>query len=45
MPDARVRLHVYEWAGSASKRVLIPWQEIASAEDLVSVAERLLQTD
>lgn len=45
MPDARVRLHIYEWAGSASKRVLVDWQEIASPEDLVSVAEQLLQVD
>lgn len=45
MPDARVRLHIYEWAGSASKRVLLPWQEIERAEDLLFAAEQLLQTD
>lgn len=44
LPDAPVRLYVYEWAGLPSQRVLIPWTEIATAADLAAIAARLRAT-
>ncbi len=44
LPDAPVRLHVYEWAGLASQRTLIPWTEITSAADLQTIAATLTAT-
>jgi hypothetical protein len=41
MPGAPVRLHVYEWAGANSQRVLLGWREITSVADLEQVAARL----
>lgn len=44
LPDAPVRLYVYEWAGQTSQRVLIPWAEINTASDLVHIANTLRTT-
>ncbi|MFA5582064.1 MAG: DUF1194 domain-containing protein [Paracoccaceae bacterium] len=40
-PDAPVRLHVFEWAGMNTQRVVIDWIEIDSAATLAAVADRL----
>ncbi|MBV0912555.1 DUF1194 domain-containing protein [Anianabacter salinae] len=41
MPDAPMRLFVYEWSGAASQRILIPWTEIADEAGLRAIAGRL----
>ncbi len=40
-PGAAVRLHVYEWAGQGSLRVLLDWTEIAGPQDLLAAATAL----
>lgn len=37
----RIALSYFEWAGDFSQRVVVPWTEIASAEDATRVAEML----
>lgn len=37
----RIALTYFEWAGSFSQGVIVPWTLISSAEEAVSVAERL----
>ncbi len=44
MPDAPVRLHVFEWAGSGQRRVLVPWTEVTDADVLAGIAARLTAT-
>lgn len=44
MPDAPVRILVYEWAGPGQRRVLVPWTEIADAGALAAVADSLRET-
>ena len=44
MPEAHVRLHIYEWAGSGSKRLLLDWLVIGSADDLELAASTLSNT-
>ena len=41
MPDAYVRLFIYEWGGRANQTTLVPWTEIASARDLRGTASVL----
>lgn len=41
MSDAPVRLAVFEWAGLADQRLLLPWAEIDSAAALAAAADRL----
>ncbi len=43
-PDAPVRLYIFEWAGSGSRRLILDWHEIASASDLQAVADLLRRT-
>ncbi len=38
LPDANVRLLVYEWGGQLGQTILVPWTEITSAQDLRSIA-------
>ena len=45
MPDARVRLLVYEWAGPNSQRILIPWSEITAPGHLQDISSQLLVTN
>jgi len=44
MPQAPVRLLVFEWAGLSDQRRLAGWRDIASAQDLEAVALRLEAT-
>lgn len=44
MPDARVRLFVYEWAGYNTQRPLVDWTEISQESDLNKIAGVLLST-
>ncbi|SHM00189.1 Protein of unknown function [Roseovarius litoreus] len=44
MPQAPVRLLVFEWAGLADQRRLAGWRSIDSAQDLEAVARRLEST-
>lgn len=37
----RIAVTYFEWAGSASQRVLVPWTVIANADDAKAVADRL----
>lgn len=37
----RIALAYFEWAGSFSQRVVVPWTSISSAEDAKKVADRL----
>lgn len=41
IPDAPVRLHVFEWAGSGQRRVLVPWTEVTDTGVLAAIAARL----
>lgn len=41
MPDAHVRLLVYEWGGQVGQTILVPWTEISSQQDLAKVAATL----
>ena len=41
LPDANVRLLVYEWGGRVGQTILMPWTEISSQRDLVRVATTL----
>lgn len=41
MPEAVVRLHIYEWAGPGSKRVLFDWADMATMADLDRAAQTL----
>ncbi|HKL06011.1 MAG TPA: DUF1194 domain-containing protein [Roseovarius sp.] len=44
MPQAPVRLLVYEWAGQGQQRLLAGWQMIQNARDLEWIAQRLEAT-
>ena len=44
MPEAPVRLMVYEWSGPNDQAVLVPWSEIANPAALDGVIETLRQT-
>ena len=41
LPDANVRLLVYEWGGQLGQTILVPWTEITSEQDLRSIATML----
>jgi len=41
LPDANVRLLVYEWGGRVGQTVLVPWTEISNQQDLAKVATTL----
>ena len=43
-PQAPVRLFVYEWAGQNSRRILVPWTEVGSADTLANIAGTLRAT-
>jgi len=42
MPDAWVRLYVYEWGGFGTQRPIVGWTEITGSADLNAVAATLL---
>ncbi len=44
MPDAWVRVFVFEWGGVDTQRPLIDWQEMRSRNDLAALAGRLRAT-
>ena len=44
IPDANVRLFVYEWSGQSSQRVLLPWTEVATRTDILNISQRLRST-
>lgn len=44
MPDAPVRLMVFEWSAQLHQRQVIGWTEIRSRNDLAQIAERLFGT-
>ncbi len=44
LPEAPVRLYVFEWSGSGPKRQVLDWREIATATDLAGVAAKLRAT-
>ncbi|MEL6648691.1 MAG: DUF1194 domain-containing protein [Pseudomonadota bacterium] len=44
IPDAPVRLMVFEWSARLHQRQIIEWTDIRSRDDLARVAERLLTT-
>ncbi|WP_425099629.1 DUF1194 domain-containing protein [Tropicibacter sp. S64] len=44
MPDAPVRLMVFEWSGPHAPRVLQEWVTVLGAPDLAAVAQRLRRT-
>lgn len=41
LPDAPVRLMVYEWSGQHDQRVILPWTDITGAADLEMATARL----
>ena len=43
-PEAPVRLFVYEWAGQDSRRILYPWTDITSTDDLAALSTTLRAT-
>jgi hypothetical protein len=44
MPDAPVRIMVYEWSGPADQAIIVPWTEIDNAAVLGTIIETLEQT-
>ncbi len=44
IPDAPVRLMVFEWSGPAAQRVVVPWTDLSGPGDLAAVAARLRGT-
>ncbi|MGR3341696.1 MAG: DUF1194 domain-containing protein [Paracoccaceae bacterium] len=44
MPDAHVRLYIYEWGGYGTQRPLIEWIAVTDAAVLNLIANRLLAT-
>ncbi len=44
MPDANVRVFVYEWAGQETQRQIIGWTEISHQADLFAIAQTLANT-
>ncbi|MEO0750996.1 MAG: DUF1194 domain-containing protein [Pseudomonadota bacterium] len=44
MPDAPVRLMVFEWSARLHQRQIIGWTAIQSREDLARIADKLLTT-
>lgn len=44
MPDAPIRLMVFEWSGLYEQRILIDWTELASQNHILEVATRLHAT-
>ena len=42
MPDAHVRLYIYEWGGYGTQRPLVGWTEVTDAAVLNLIADRLL---
>ncbi len=44
MPDAWVRLYVYEWGGFGTQRPIVGWTEITGSADLNAIAATLLAT-
>ncbi|SPF78057.1 DUF1194 domain-containing protein [Pseudoprimorskyibacter insulae] len=43
-PDAPVRLSLFEWSGPGLQRVIAPWAEIATFEDLAALTQIIRQT-
>lgn len=41
LPQAPVRLMAYEWSGPSHQRVLAPWREIATRDDLLTFTTEL----
>jgi hypothetical protein len=41
MPQAPIRLAVYEWGGEAQQRVLVDWVTLQSRDDMADVAAKL----
>lgn len=44
MPDALVRLSVFEWSGPLSQRVILPWVQVNTPRDLARIVARLRST-
>ncbi len=44
MPDAHVRLFIYEWGGYGTQRPLLDWTDVTDATVLTMIADRLLST-
>ncbi|MEL6314375.1 MAG: DUF1194 domain-containing protein [Pseudomonadota bacterium] len=44
MPDAHVRLMVFEWSARLHQRQIVGWTEIRTRQDLAQVAEQLFAT-
>lgn len=45
MPDAPIRLFVYEWSGFREQRILVDWTELATRDQILAVASRLRATN
>lgn len=45
IPSAPVRLHIYEWSGVNTQRVVVDWADIETAQDLQQIAGVLRQTE
>ena len=44
LPDAPVRLSVFEWSGPEAQRLVLPWTQVDGAQDLVRIAAQLRAT-
>lgn len=44
MPDAPIRLFIYEWSGLYEQRVLLDWTELTTQDQIFAVANRLRTT-
>ncbi|MFD2739018.1 DUF1194 domain-containing protein [Sulfitobacter aestuarii] len=45
MPEAAVRLMIYEWSGPGDHAVLLPWTEIADPVQIDHIRQQLLATE
>lgn len=43
MPDAHIRLMIFEWGGINSQRIVVHWTEVHSQNDLETIASTLLK--
>ena len=44
LPDAPVRLAVFEWSGPASQRLILPWSEVTDLAALTAISGRIAAT-
>lgn len=44
-PEVPIRLHVFEWSGPLNHRIIVPWTEVRTSEDLARITRLLRSHD